>query len=102
MVHHHTLESKQQSKQWKRQGSPPPKKAKALLSAKKVMASVFGIVKVSLWWIISQKVKQSTQHTIALFYVVCVKTLKVNGTVCCPKKCCFIKTTRVSTRRPKV
>jgi len=40
-VHHHTPESKQQSKQWKRQGSPPPKKAKALLSAKKVMASVF-------------------------------------------------------------
>src|SRR6476469_8438796 len=46
----------------------------------------FGIVKVSLWWIISQKVKQSTQHPIALFYVVCVKKLKVNGTVCCPKK----------------
>src|SRR5688572_14920147 len=27
-VHHHTPKSKQQSKQWKRQGSPPPKKAK--------------------------------------------------------------------------
>src|SRR5688572_205015 len=40
---------------------------------------------VSLWWIISQKVKQSTQHTIALFYVVCVKKLKLNGSVCCQK-----------------
>ena len=40
-VHHYTPESKQQSKQWKRSGSPPPKKAKAILSAKKVMASVF-------------------------------------------------------------
>lgn len=40
-VHHYTPESKQQSKQWKRPGSPPPKKAKAVLSANKVMASVF-------------------------------------------------------------
>lgn len=40
-VHHYTPESKVQSKQWKRSGSPPPKKAKAILSAKKVMASVF-------------------------------------------------------------
>lgn len=40
-VHHHTPESKQQSKQWKRSGSPTPKKAKCVLSANKVMASVF-------------------------------------------------------------
>lgn len=40
-VHHHTPESKQQSKQWKRSDSPTPKKAKVVLSTNKVMASVF-------------------------------------------------------------
>lgn len=40
-VHHYTPESKQQSKQWKKSGEPTPKKAKAILSAGKVMASVF-------------------------------------------------------------
>jgi len=54
-VHHHTLESKQQSKQWKRQGYPPSKKAEALLSAKKVMASIFGIVKVCHYGGLSRK-----------------------------------------------
>ena len=39
-VHHFTPESKQQSKQWKHPGSPPPKKAKTVPSAGKVMASV--------------------------------------------------------------
>ncbi|CAK1593061.1 unnamed protein product [Parnassius mnemosyne] len=40
-VHYCTPETKQQSKQWRRPGSPPPKKAKSILSANKVMASVF-------------------------------------------------------------
>ena len=40
-VHHFTSETKQQSKQWKHLGSPPPKKAKTVPSAGKVMASVF-------------------------------------------------------------
>ena len=40
-VHYYTPETKQQSKQWKHVGSPPPKKAKAIRSAEKVMASVF-------------------------------------------------------------
>ncbi|XP_076546269.1 uncharacterized protein LOC143305669 [Osmia lignaria lignaria] len=40
-IHHYTPKSKQQSKQWKHSDSPPPKKAKSILSAKKVMASVF-------------------------------------------------------------
>ena len=40
-VHHFTPETKQQSKQWKYSGSPPPKKAKTVPSAGKVMASVF-------------------------------------------------------------
>ena len=40
-VHHYTPESKQQSKQWKKSDEPTPKKAKAILSAGKVMASVF-------------------------------------------------------------
>ena len=39
--HHFTPEAKQQSKQWKHPGSPPPKKAKTVPSAGKVMASVF-------------------------------------------------------------
>ena len=40
-VHHFTPEAKQQLKQWKHPGSPPPKKAKTVPSAGKVMASVF-------------------------------------------------------------
>ena len=40
-VHYYTPETKQQSKQWKHVDSPPPKKAKAIQSAGKVMASVF-------------------------------------------------------------
>jgi [histone H3]-lysine36 N-dimethyltransferase SETMAR len=40
-VHHYTPETKEQSKQWTHKGSPPPKKAKTVLSAGKVMASVF-------------------------------------------------------------
>lgn len=40
-VHYYQPESKQQSKQWKHKGSPPPKKAKVVKSAGKVMASVF-------------------------------------------------------------
>lgn len=40
-VHHVTPETKEQSRQWKHSGSPCPKKAKVVLSAGKVMASVF-------------------------------------------------------------
>lgn len=40
-IHHHTPETKQQSKQWITTGEPAPKKAKAVLSANKVMATVF-------------------------------------------------------------
>ncbi|UYV84740.1 hypothetical protein LAZ67_X003274 [Cordylochernes scorpioides] len=36
-AHHFTLESKQQSIQWRHSGSPPPKKAKTVTSARKVM-----------------------------------------------------------------
>ena len=40
-VHHYQPESKEQSKQWKRPGSPTPRKAKIVKSAGKVMASIF-------------------------------------------------------------
>ena len=40
-VHHFTLETKQQSKQWKLSDSPPPKKAMVVQLARKVMASFF-------------------------------------------------------------
>ena len=40
-VHHFIPEAKEQSKQWKHPGSPPPKKAKTVPSAWKFMASVF-------------------------------------------------------------
>ena len=40
-VHHFDPESNVQSKQWKRVGSPPPRKFKKTSSAQKVMASVF-------------------------------------------------------------
>jgi Transposase. len=38
---YYTPKTKQQSKQWKHAESPPPKKAKAVQSARKVMTSVF-------------------------------------------------------------
>ncbi|KMQ87583.1 mariner transposase [Lasius niger] len=40
-IHHYTPESKQQSKQWTVSGESAPKKAKTVLSAGKVMATVF-------------------------------------------------------------
>lgn len=40
-IHHHTPETKEQSKQWIASGELAPKKAKAVLSANKVMATVF-------------------------------------------------------------
>ncbi|XP_023224988.1 putative uncharacterized protein FLJ37770, partial [Centruroides sculpturatus] len=40
-IHYYTPETKEQSKQWKHHSSPPPKKAKTVPSAGKVMASVF-------------------------------------------------------------
>lgn len=40
-IHHYTPESKQQSKQWIGPNEPTPKKAKTILSANKVMATVF-------------------------------------------------------------
>jgi len=40
-IHHYTLESKQQSKQWTEAGCSAPKKTRSVPSARKVMASVF-------------------------------------------------------------
>ena len=40
-IHHYTPETKQQSKQWTKSGESAPKKAKTVLSAGKVMATVF-------------------------------------------------------------
>ncbi|XP_076039465.1 histone-lysine N-methyltransferase SETMAR-like [Oratosquilla oratoria] len=40
--HHFQPESKEQSKQWKHHGPPAPKKAKSVISAGKVMASILG------------------------------------------------------------
>lgn len=40
-VHYYTPETKEQSKQWTHRGSPPPRKAKVVASAGKVMASIF-------------------------------------------------------------
>ncbi|UYV67618.1 hypothetical protein LAZ67_5001385 [Cordylochernes scorpioides] len=44
-VHHYTLETKQQSKQWVEAGGSVPKKEKSIVYAGKVMASVFWVVK---------------------------------------------------------
>ena len=41
LVHHFEAETKRQSMQWKHSSSPPPKMAKVVSSAGKVMASVF-------------------------------------------------------------
>ena len=40
-VHFYTPETKEQSKQWKHHDSPPPKKARSIKSAGKIMASIF-------------------------------------------------------------
>ena len=40
-VHHFQPESKEHLKQWKHHGLPAPKKAKSVISAGKVMASIF-------------------------------------------------------------
>lgn len=40
-IHYTTPETKEQSKQWLPKGSRPPRKAKVVLSAKKIMATVF-------------------------------------------------------------
>jgi histone-lysine N-methyltransferase SETMAR len=40
-VHHYEPESKQESMQWHKKGTPPPKKFKVSLSAGKIMATVF-------------------------------------------------------------
>ena len=41
LIHHYTLESKQQSKQWTEAGCSAPKKTALVPSAGEVMASVF-------------------------------------------------------------
>ena len=40
-VHHYDPENKRQSKEYRHNGSPSPKKFKAVLSAKKVLMAVF-------------------------------------------------------------
>ena len=45
-VHHFEAETKRQSMQWKHLSSPPPKKAKVVLSSGKIMASFFWDAKV--------------------------------------------------------
>ena len=40
-LHHWDLDTQKESMQWKRLGSPPPKKVRTQLSASKVMATVF-------------------------------------------------------------
>src|SRR5258705_11581550 len=42
-IHHYTPESKHQSKQWTSTGESAPKRAKTVLSAGKVMATVFWV-----------------------------------------------------------
>jgi hypothetical protein len=41
LVHYFTPKSKRASKHWKHTHSPPPKEAKAIVSAGKIMATVF-------------------------------------------------------------
>ena len=44
-VYYFEPESEQESMQWHKQGTPPPKKFKVSQSAGKLMATVFGIVR---------------------------------------------------------
>jgi hypothetical protein len=57
-IHHYTPESKQQSKQWTEASCSAPKKTRSIPSARKVMASCFGMLKAFCLLIILKRVKQ--------------------------------------------
>lgn len=76
-VHHHTPKSKQQSKQWKRPGSPVPKKVKHVLSANKVTEIIL--------------IDFLTKGQVLNVYA---RKLKYRGQECCNEKCCFTRIMR--------
>ncbi|XP_018057545.1 PREDICTED: LOW QUALITY PROTEIN: uncharacterized protein LOC108693227 [Atta colombica] len=79
-IHHYTPEAKEQSKQWTKSGESAPKKAKTVLSARKIMATVFwdsqgmiftdlekgwtitGQYYVMIYWIDSTELKKKRPH----------------------------------------
>ncbi|XP_011630294.1 histone-lysine N-methyltransferase SETMAR-like [Pogonomyrmex barbatus] len=66
-IHHYTSESKQQSKQWTAPDECAPKKAKTVLSAGKIMATVFWDSQGIIFIDHLQKIKQSQEHIILYF-----------------------------------
>jgi histone-lysine N-methyltransferase SETMAR len=105
-VHHHTPETKQQSKQWTVKGEPAPKKAKTVASVSKVIATVFWDARGIIFIDYLQKGKTIT----GVYYANLLDKLKEEIKSKRPhlakkKKCCSIKTmhqyTRHSLRCPK-
>src|SRR5436190_23298789 len=92
-IHHFTPETKEQSKQWTAKGEPAPKTAKTVLSAGKVMATVF--------WdsheIILIDYLQKRKTITGAYYASLLDKLKAelaeNVHICRKRKSCFTKTT---------
>ena len=93
LIHHYTLESKEQSEQWVLPGKCASKKAKTVLSAGKVMATVFwdsqGIILIDYL-----EIGKTITGTYDVSLLDRLKAeLKKNGHDWRTKKCCSIRTT---------
>lgn len=91
-VHHYTPESKEQSKQWTAAGEPTPKKAKSILSANKVMASVFWDAKGIIFIDYLEKGKSITGEYYANLLQHLSDEIKKKRPHLAKKKSCFIMT----------
>lgn len=92
-IHHYTPETKIQSKQWTAKGEPAPKKAKTVISAGKVMATVFwdshGVILIDYL----QKGKTITGAYYASLLDKLKAELAENGHIYRKRKSCFTKIT---------
>lgn len=92
-IHHYTPETKIQSKQWTAKGEPAPKKAKTVISAGKVMATVFwdshGVILIDYL----QKGKTITGAYYASLLDKLKAELTENGHIYRKRKSCFTKIT---------
>lgn len=98
-VHHYDPESKQESMQWHKKGTDPPKKFKVTPSAGKLMATVFWDSKGILLIEYKKKVKPSTPHPTLPLCIICGRKLKRKDGVNSQRVCCFFMTTLLFTRR---
>ena len=96
-IHHNTPETKQQSKQWTARGEPVPKKAKTVLSAGKVMATVFWDAKGILLVDYLEKGKTINGQYYANLLDQLKEKIREQRPGLAKKKCCFTRTMRPAT-----